>query len=133
MKRRFSGSVLIVDDEDGIRTLLSWILRQLGLQVSEAPDGLSALKQLNEKPVDVVITDLEMRGLRGDALIAAARQLGTLSATKFVIMSGGILSNNPDADEEKIAALADGRLGKPFEPEQICSLLESVNPKLRIR
>jgi CheY-like chemotaxis protein len=58
--------ILIVDDSSHVRTLITEILRALGCQdLMEASDGTEGLHILRSRPVDIVITDLEMRPLDG--------------------------------------------------------------------
>jgi CheY-like chemotaxis protein len=58
--------ILIVDDNSHVRTLIAEILRALGCQdLMEASDGAEGLHVLRNRPVDIVITDLEMQPLDG--------------------------------------------------------------------
>ncbi|HEY4643208.1 MAG TPA: response regulator, partial [Bacteroidota bacterium] len=61
--------ILVVDDEKIIRESLSFILEKEGYEVSEAPNGAEALKQLKQKRVDIVLTDLEMPEMKGIELL----------------------------------------------------------------
>jgi len=70
------GTVLLVDDEAGVRTVLAEALRELGYRVLEAgdgPGGLDALLQARER-VDVLVTDVGLPGLNGRQLADAARE-----------------------------------------------------------
>ena len=58
-------SVLIVDDEEGVRTTLCEIIRQAGHACTGASGGEEALAFLGRHPVDVVITDIMMPGING--------------------------------------------------------------------
>lgn len=59
------ASILVVDDERNIRNFLVLALDVDGHVVEEAPDALSALKQLRERSFDLVITDVRMGGALG--------------------------------------------------------------------
>ena len=65
--------VLLVDDEDGGRTLLAEELAELGFVVHEARDAREARALLDVERCDVLVTDFSMPGENGLALIAAAR------------------------------------------------------------
>ncbi len=69
------GTVLVVDDEEGLREALAAILERAGHQVLLAADGESALKVLAaEVEVDLIIADLRMPGMDGLELLGRVRQ-----------------------------------------------------------
>ncbi|HEY1847869.1 MAG TPA: response regulator [Opitutaceae bacterium] len=82
-----SCSILIVDDEPGIRELLSLMLEGAGHTVASAEDGLQAPKILASKPIDVVITDLLMPERDGLEFITEVRK--KYPKVKIIAMSGG--------------------------------------------
>ncbi len=67
------GLVLVVDDEPGIRLVLGGLLRQLGYGSVEAEDARTALERVEQQPVDVVISDLQMPGEDGYWLLDELR------------------------------------------------------------
>jgi excisionase family DNA binding protein len=67
--------VLVVDDEAGIRDLLSKTLALAEYDVETVPDGRAALAALRNQTFDLLITDLRMPGMDGMALIQEARRL----------------------------------------------------------
>jgi DNA-binding response OmpR family regulator len=64
-----SGRILVVEDDDEARGLLSEFLVEEGFAVETAPDGAAALAKLAEFPADILLTDLEMPGMSGADLI----------------------------------------------------------------
>lgn len=66
------GNVLVVDDEDDIRTMLTIVLSGEGWTVEEAPGGREALARCAEGLFDVVVLDERMPGLNG---LQVARRL----------------------------------------------------------
>jgi DNA-binding NtrC family response regulator len=68
------GRILIVDDERGIRRLLSDGLGLEGFDCSDAPGGREALELLETQPFDAVISDLRMPGTSGLELLKAVRE-----------------------------------------------------------
>lgn len=66
-------AILVIDDEKGIRTLLTAMLGRLGYEVKAVPTAEAGLKQIEARDWDLVITDLRLPGLPGQALVA---QLG---------------------------------------------------------
>ncbi len=65
--------VLVVDDEPNALRMLEILLRKFGCVVFSAPDGKTAMEIVREKPIDLVITDLNMPGMSGLELLAALR------------------------------------------------------------
>ncbi|MBT2132881.1 response regulator [Croceibacterium sp. LX-88] len=83
------GSVLVVDDDDGVRMVVSEQLRDLGLNVSEAENAERALALLqNEGAAEFLLTDFSMPGMDGLSLIMAVRG-------RWPQMRGAIMTGNP--------------------------------------
>ena len=73
MKTR--GSVLIVDDEPGLREMLAYELSQEGFEVEAAENGMAAVERLRKRKFDLAITDLKMPGMDGVATLDALRKI----------------------------------------------------------
>lgn len=67
--------VLVVDDEEDAREMLSAILSQAGFDVDEAADGFAALTKVSRYRPDVVVTDLRMPGMTGVDLLQRIRRI----------------------------------------------------------
>ena len=80
-------SILIVDDEPGIRELLSMILEAAGHSVIAAEDGIEAPKVMASREINVVITDLLMPERDGLEFITEIR--AKYPKVKIIEMSGG--------------------------------------------
>ena len=80
-------SILVVDDEPGIRELLCMMLEAAGHTVVVAEDGIQAPKVLATHPVEVVITDLLMPERDGLEFITEVRK--KFPNIKIIAMSGG--------------------------------------------
>lgn len=81
-------SIMVVDDEQSAASTLALHLRRLGYDVSTANDGIEALSQFIDEPVDLVITDLRMPRMDGEELI---RKLRTDNAELPVVIITGDL------------------------------------------
>src|SRR5437588_3465095 len=70
--------ILVVDDEAPIRRLLPLLFGRAGYSAETASDGQEALSILSDSatPFDVLITDHEMPGIRGDELVERLRSIG---------------------------------------------------------
>jgi PAS domain S-box-containing protein len=100
-----SETVLVVEDDDDVRTYTVGILRELGYRVVESPDGAAALHVLErqEPPVDLILTDVVMPKMSGRELAEAARRiqpgvkvLFTSGYTRDAIMRDGRLEPGVD-------------------------------------
>ncbi|MFN7952001.1 MAG: sigma-54 dependent transcriptional regulator [bacterium] len=65
--------VLVVDDEEGVRSFLAEALTLDGHAVTESPDGADALRRLDRHAFDVVLTDLKMPGVDGETVVRKLR------------------------------------------------------------
>ena len=102
--------VLVVDDEAPARNVLALVLAQIGLRCEKAANGEEALRILEAKQTDVVISDLQMPGISGMELLAKVRQL--YPHLVFLVVTG------TDDIQVGIRAMqegADDYLVKPFQ------------------
>jgi two-component system response regulator AtoC len=67
------GRILVVDDEEGIRTFLAEALERSGHDVTQVADGAAALRAAHEEPFDIVLTDLRMPGIDGMTVVRTVR------------------------------------------------------------
>ena len=81
-------SVLVVDDEASIREVFARRLADAGCEVRTAGNALQALSILQDRPADVVVTDLLMPGLRGEILAEQVRV--RFPGVRVVVVSGWI-------------------------------------------
>jgi DNA-binding response OmpR family regulator len=78
--------VLIVDDEQPVRSALERILSAMGYELIAAVDGLDAQARLSQLPIDLVITDLSMPDADGFAVLHAVRELR--SGLPVIVLTG---------------------------------------------
>jgi CheY-like chemotaxis protein len=103
-------TVLVADDEAGVRHLASAMLRRSGYSVLEAADGADALRVSTEHAGDIqiLLTDIVMPGFRGPEL---AQRLRELRPSIRVVYMSGFRATEPLADVERGEAMF---LAKPF-------------------
>ena len=110
--------VLVVEDEEGIRSTVAAILRMKGYVVSEAVDGEDALRMLSEQPVEVMILDVRMPRRDGVAVLDALDK-----PPAVVLMSAHSLdADSHERLEHKIFAV----LKKPFHPDRLVDMVEAA-------
>ena len=79
-------SIMIVEDEDSVRTTLGEIFKVLGHRVRSASDGLEALMMMRPEVPEVLLSDLNMPGMSGFELLSVVRR--RFPAVRVVAMSG---------------------------------------------
>jgi DNA-binding response OmpR family regulator len=80
--------ILVVDDDENLREVLSAILSQRDRMVDMATDGIEAVALIGQRRYDLVLTDLSMPGLDGPSLYDAIRSLHPTSAPRVIFMTG---------------------------------------------
>ena len=123
IRRREGTTVLLVEDDEIMLSLTRKLLEQNGYHVLEAKDGGSAIELLaaHNGPVDVLLTDVVMRGMGGPELVA--KVVASHPATRVVFMSGytGELIAQHDKMTEGIPLLE-----KPFTRSALLSALDAA-------
>jgi chemosensory pili system protein ChpA (sensor histidine kinase/response regulator) len=113
--------VLFADDSISVRKMAEKILRDLGVEVTTAVDGLDALEKLREGGFDLLFTDLEMPRMHGYELIRELRFLPAFRALPIVVVT----SRSSRKHEQQAMALgASEYVAKPFSSDSIKALLE---------
>jgi DNA-binding response OmpR family regulator len=117
--------VLIVEDEPQLRALLRLYLERDGHVVTDAADGLTALRLFDAEPPDLVVLDLMLPGMQGEAVLAAIRDAGDVPV---------LITSAKRSDAERIAGLragADDYLPKPFNPHELTARVAAVLRRTR--
>ena len=70
-----NASILVVDDEPVVQDAVRWLLRSQGYDVDIARNGEEALSRIAQQEFDVVVSDIEMPGLNGLAVLERSRAL----------------------------------------------------------
>ncbi len=118
-----SGTILLVEDEDGLRILLKRVLEGQGYRVIAARDGEEAITLVaaQGEPVSLLLTDVVMPGLSGAALAEQLRR--HMPGLRALFMSG----HTADAQEAIGGYVADRDfLAKPFTPETMLRRIADV-------
>jgi two-component system, cell cycle sensor histidine kinase and response regulator CckA len=116
-------TVLLVEDEDSVRTMAARILRQKGFTVLEASDGVEALAALEAYggPLDLILTDVVMPGVSGVELADRAVQLRPGMPVLF--MSGYTEREVADRGGVRAGTLL---LNKPFRAGELVAAVRKV-------
>ncbi len=109
--------VLVVDDDDAIREMITAVLEDEGIPVAVAPDGHAALQRIHHQPPALVLLDLNMPGMDGWTLHRHLRQDGFGAPIIFMTAAGR-------ARQEAKQHGADDYLAKPFALTELLDLIE---------
>jgi CheY-like chemotaxis protein len=112
--------VLVVDDDQGVRHLLTSILRQRSLTVDEAFDGREAVELIREHQYSVILLDLLMPVADGFEVLEALARAENLGSPPVVLVLTGADHRVIDrVDSQRV----HGIIRKPFDPEDIATLV----------
>ena len=112
-------SILIVDDDAGIRQLVTLFLEHKGYQAASVPNGLEALKHLEYSQPELILLDLMMPVMNGAEFRQAQQQDAQLAAIPVVVMSA---AENIEAQAPQLTA--DSYLPKPIDFDTLTALVE---------
>ena len=121
-------SILIVEDEAALVTLLRYNLERAGFEVAEALDGENALTAIAERIPDLVLLDWMLPGVSG---IEICRQLRRGAATRNlpIIM---LTARSEEADRVRgLECGADDYVAKPFSPVELIARINAVFRRIR--
>ena len=114
------GQILVVDDEHGIRTLLSEVLNIAGFQVTMAADGLDALNQIRKNKFDLVLLDVNLPKVDGFAILEKIR---ASAPTQPIIMISARIEKDDVTHGLRLGA--DDYIRKPFSVEELVLRVEN--------
>lgn len=111
--------ILLVDDEEDLRNLVSAIVADLGYEVETAKDGVDAIEKVEKDPPDLILLDLLLPGIDGLAVLRYLRESG--SQVPIVLLTAC-------SDERTIRkAMQEGASGyvpKPFRIRDLAEICE---------
>jgi signal transduction histidine kinase/ActR/RegA family two-component response regulator len=122
--RSSDTTILVVDDETGVRELLRDILESEGYKVVVASGGREALSLLSSKNFDGVFTDIGMPGMSGWELAHAIRELNRQIPLAVITGWGDAVGS----DEQKKAQV-DWVVTKPFTADRIQELAQEISQR----
>jgi DNA-binding NtrC family response regulator len=121
------ANLLIVDDEQGMRQLLSLVFGRAGHQVRAAESGRAALAALREDPADLIVSDVKMPDMSGIELLRAVRDflpdVAVIMMTAFATV---------ETAREAFKLGADDFIQKPFDVDELKLIAEKALERLRL-
>jgi two-component system OmpR family response regulator len=114
--------ILVVDDEDNLRSMLVAALKYEGYDVVQASDGAAGLRAARETKPDLIVLDVMMPQLDGFGVVKRLREAGDRTPVIFLTAR--------DASEDRVTGLnlgGDDYLPKPFSLEELVARVEAVS------
>src|SRR5262245_7241634 len=115
-----SGSVLLVEDEENLASLVRAYLEREGYGVISVVTGAEALHTIETEPVRLVVLDLNLPDMDG---LDVCRQIRTRSSVPVVMLTAR------DEETDRLVGLetgADDYIGKPFSPQELVARMKAV-------
>src|ERR1700690_3618555 len=116
--------VLVVDDEEALLRAHARVLSKAGYQVETAADGHAAERALEKVSFDVILSDIDMPGMNGIALLERVRRRDLDVSVVFVTGSPSV--------ETAIKAMEHGALRYPVKPVEPAELVKTVGDAVRL-
>ena len=117
--------VLVIDDDDDIRSLVAELLQRAGLEVDQAADGRSGLRAFHQSPPDLVVLDVSMPDFDGWQTLERIRDLSDVPV--MMVTARG-------AELERVRGLqagADDYLVKPFGRQELVARVQALLRRAR--
>ena len=116
-------SVLVVDDERALRTVLRTRLKLAGYRVVEADSGEDALEQLEREQPDVMLLDLRLPGIDGWGVLEQLRHDERLPGLRVVVVTA---HGGPEVAGRARELGCRAVLQKPFALRELVSTLDQI-------
>jgi DNA-binding response OmpR family regulator len=112
--------ILVIDDDITVREVVVSYLRAGGHEVAEAADGESGLKEMRDRPADLVVLDLMMPGIDGLEVCRRLRAIGTVPIIMLTALG---------SETDRVVGLesgADDYVTKPFSPRELVLRVDAL-------
>jgi len=113
--------ILVVDDEDALRTVLSAELNSEGYEVGTAADGTEAVNELQKMKYDLVLLDIKMPNMTGFEVLKVIKEKH--SGTKVIMLTG--FADLKNAIESKKLG-AEDFVSKPYDLVDLLTTIDRV-------
>ena len=121
-----SASILVVDDDEKFRLLVSEILGRAGYSVKCFENGKQAIDASNEELFNLALIDIHLPDMEGTALLTKLRKTEP-EMIKIIVTGHASLENSIEAVNKGV----DGYVLKPFDPKKLLVMIETQLKKQR--
>jgi two-component system phosphate regulon response regulator PhoB len=115
--------VLIVDDDKVDRVLARELLEKNDIDVTEAKNGREALTLIAEEDFSLVVLDLQMPKMKGDAVLEELRKDPTTVGLPVIVLTG---EEDPEIEALLIEEGADDYIRKPIDPARFVARVKAT-------
>ena len=115
--------IMVIDDSNALRQSLSFTLTNAGYEVVEAANGNAALELMKNCTVGLFISDVNMPGMDGIALLKKIKEDSAYKHTPIIMLT---TESSSDIIEEGKKAGARAWMIKPFQPEQLLDAVKKL-------
>ena len=111
--------IMVIEDEEPVRNILSAILKKGGHEVETAPDGMQGIEAFKEKEFDLVFTDLGMPGMSGWQVAEKIKSIN--GRIPVILITGWDIKQETAENEDNWVDLI---IHKPFEMDQVLNIVQ---------
>ena len=115
-------SILIAEDEEGIRDIFKYMFKKIGCNIKVVNNGREALSEFNKNSYDIILSDIQMPEMSGPELCAEIRSQVGIKQPKFLFISGGVNLYEKNIKDSQF----DGFLEKPFHEQDLIKTINKV-------
>jgi DNA-binding response OmpR family regulator len=108
--------ILVVEDDAGLAAMYRTLFRFAGFEVHVTTEGMAALRHVDQSPPDLIVLDLHLPGLGGEAILSEIAASPSLNHIPVIVVTGG--------DAKAAIAQATAILRKPCDPGRLLTLVE---------
>lgn len=123
MEEQNQKSILIIEDEPGIRDFICRVLQMEGYRVFQAGDGESGLKMARKRRFDLILLDVGLPGIGGFAVLRALKSGRKFERTAVVMMTASIEAG---LREQALRAGAADFLAKPMSAGSLRQVVAQI-------
>lgn len=112
--------ILLVEDDDGIREMISTVLARVAIEYDTAIEGRTALQMLRRKSYSALVLDLMLPGGNGFEVLHELRAVSPAMLKRTIVITAASESTLLDFDRKQVFAM----LRKPFDLQNLLQTLE---------
>jgi two-component system, chemotaxis family, chemotaxis protein CheY len=116
-------TILIVDDSDTLRQVVSQVLKGAGYDVIEGRDGKDGLSKLTGQKVHLIISDVNMPNMNGFEFVQEVKKMAAYKFTPVIMLTTEVSEQKKEAGKE---AGAKAWMVKPFQPPQLLTAVSKL-------
>jgi two-component system, sensor histidine kinase and response regulator len=118
--------ILLIDDDEGFREVISIVLKNSGYEVLAAADGLAGVKLARTRRPDLVISDIVMEPVDGFMTLSIMRQQAATTRIPFILVTG---CEHQEGARKGLVMGADEYLTKPFSGKELVDTVRNLLQK----